>query len=205
MPPAMAIASAAAWQSRFRKCKAIWCTAATRLHYLNNVSTRTWHLGLHWAKNCGTNSCFHGGKFSYRNCYYIQLSSYGLRKQYFKTPENKLKTKDTQTKIKADVDIAFWNYVSHFEYKTFQWRRLYEYVQVIILHFCQALNYLIVLLSSHVGPQEALNSNSCRALLLVASPGRPHTHILLNDNSCSGSSQKLNITDKKKTNILEIR
>ena len=58
---------------------------------------------------------------------------------------------------------------------------------------------LIVLLSRHVGPKAALNSDRCRALLLVASPGHPHTHVPLNENSCSGSSQKLHITDRQKT------
>ena len=67
----------------------------------------------------------------------------------------------------------------------------------IILHFSQASHYLIVQLPGHTCPEEALNSNSCRALLLVSSPGRPHANSLLNDNSCSGSSQERNITDKE--------
>lgn len=56
----------------------------------------------------------------------------------------------------------------------------------------------MVLLSSHVSPPEALNSDSCRTLMLVEFPFRPHSHIALNDNSCSGLQQKLGITDRKK-------
>lgn len=67
----------------------------------------------------------------------------------------------------------------------------------MLQNFYQVGHYLIVLLSSHVGPQEALDGDSCRALLLVASSSCPHTHIPLNDNSCFGSSQQLNITDMK--------
>lgn len=53
-------------------------------------------------------------------------------------------------------------------------------------------------LPSHVSSQEGLNGNGGRALLLVASPGRPHTHILLDDHSRSGSFQKCNIADDRK-------
>ena len=49
-------------------------------------------------------------------------------------------------------------------------------------------HYLIILLSCHVGPQEALDGDSCQALLLIVSPVHPHTHVLLDDNGCSGSS-----------------
>lgn len=63
----------------------------------------------------------------------------------------------------------------------------------------QALHYLVELLSGHIGPQEALNGDSCRALLLEASPGNPHANILLNDEGGSGSSQKVDVADRQDT------
>lgn len=58
--------------------------------------------------------------------------------------------------------------------------------------------YLVVLLSSHVGPQEALDGDCCRAQLLVACPRHPHAQIPLDDDSCSGSLQKHNIAEQEK-------
>lgn len=62
-----------------------------------------------------------------------------------------------------------------------------------------ALHYLVELLSGHIGPQEALNGDSCRALLLEASPGNPHANILLNGEGGSGSSQQVDVADRGNT------
>lgn len=60
-------------------------------------------------------------------------------------------------------------------------------------------------LPSHVSSQEGLNGNDGGALLLVASPGCPHTHVLLDDHSRSGSFQKCNIADDRKKKNLNLR
>lgn len=62
-----------------------------------------------------------------------------------------------------------------------------------------ALRYLVELLSGPVGPQEALNGDGCRALLLEASPGNPHANILLNDEGGSGSPQQVDVADRGNT------
>lgn len=58
--------------------------------------------------------------------------------------------------------------------------------------------YLMKLPLSHVSSQEGLNGDGGGALLLVAPPGRPHTHLLLDDHSRSGSLQKCNVADDEK-------
>lgn len=57
--------------------------------------------------------------------------------------------------------------------------------------------HLKVLLSSHIRSQEALDCEGCVAHLQVAPPCQPHSHVALNDHSCSGLSKELDITDRK--------